>query len=271
MESRSGDVRVRDLAGSLDARSGHGRIEVTQAREARLQTSSGDVQARGIGGRVEASTGHGSVLIAECVGPVQAESRSGDVRISRIESPVSASTGHGSIEAVEIAEAALRTSSGDVRARGVTGGLEAHTGHGAIEIEGCGGEVTVESRSGDLRLRQLSGPVRATTGHGAIIAALAPAAGVAQIELAGNGGIDLTLPGTVSARLEARQAAAASRCSRKPVPSSTRAARGWRPFWEMGTAGSVSARGLGTFASGWPANSSASRGCQRPRSWRGWH
>lgn len=203
IESGSGDVRVRDLAAALEARTGHGVIEVTRAAAARLQTSSGDLLARSIEGAVQARTGHGAIRIEECAGEVQAESSSGDIRIQRAPGRVSAQTGHGRIEASETGEAVLHTRSGDVQARGVSGSLEAETGHGVIVIEACAGPVRAESRSGDLRLRDASGPVHATTGHGSITAALRPSEEAVQVELAGNGEIELSLPATGSARIEA--------------------------------------------------------------------
>lgn len=203
ISARSGDIRVQAVRGRLEAVSGHGRIAAADIGEARLRTSSGDIEATRVNGPLETRTGHGRIVVEDCQGPLASESSSGDVDIARVDSEVRASTGHGSIRAADVAAASLRSSSGDVVVSRAAGPVTARTGHGQIALDDCHQPIDAETRSGSIELQQTGGVVRAQTGHGAIAVALSPDAGPTQVELSGCGPIELSLPGSVSARLEA--------------------------------------------------------------------
>ncbi len=169
LRTGAGDCIARDIAGSVDARSGHGRIQIeTCGGAVEGETGSGDIRVHGVGGRVRVATGHGSIEVQDCAGPAEIETKAGEARVERVPERVEVTSGHGRIEVAEVAEAKLRTGSGDVVARDVDGRLEARSGHGRIEVERCGGSVEVETGSGDLLLREVAGTVHATTGHGRV-------------------------------------------------------------------------------------------------------
>jgi hypothetical protein len=152
----------------LEARSGHGRIEAIGVDEALLSTGSGDVQAHEIAGTLNARTGHGAMQISGSKGPVDAESRSGDIRIGQAAGAVKAMTGHGALQMEQCAgpvEAESR--SGGVRVREVAGSLEARSGHGRIEVTQAAA-ARLHTSSGDVHARGVGGRLEAFTGHGSI-------------------------------------------------------------------------------------------------------
>jgi DUF4097 and DUF4098 domain-containing protein YvlB len=115
-----------------------------------------------------------------------------------------ARSSNGRIEAVGVAQAHLRTSNGEIRARDLAERLEAHTSNGAIRVEACAGPIETKSDNGRIEIRGARSPARAHTSNGAIDVEVAPEDRAPQVELGtSNGAIDLRLPESISARLEA--------------------------------------------------------------------
>jgi hypothetical protein len=139
--------------------------------------------------------------------PDSGEIESPEVRFE-IEAPrgmrLEARSTNGAVQATGLAEVALQSSNGRVVAREIGGPCAVRTSNGAVEIDACEGPVEARSDNGSLHLRAVRSPLKGHTSNGGIDAILTTAAGAPDVELTtSNGGIELTLPATISARLEA--------------------------------------------------------------------
>ena len=95
-----------------------------------------------VAGGVEAHTGHGRIRVATCAGAVVAEASSGEIEVRGAEGAVRAATGHGSLT-VQMAPAG-RAAKVELKGNGpidlslpenVSARLEADTGAGVIESD----------------------------------------------------------------------------------------------------------------------------------------
>lgn len=140
----SGDVRVRDITGGLNARTVSGDVEISNAGQiSRVASVSGDVTITG----------------GATTGSMEAESVSGDVRITNVQADrVDARSVSGDIEigSLTTAQLSLASTSGDVE---FEGGLQRQ------------GRYEIRSHSGDVYLRPGAAAgyeLRATTFSGRI-------------------------------------------------------------------------------------------------------
>lgn len=120
--------------------------------------------------RLEARTGDGGINAEDLAGSIVLNTGDGSIRLTRVDGQVTAHTGDGSIRITE-----------------AVGTLDANTGDGAIDVTGRFEGVTVRTGDGSVRLDLESGSVLTTD------AAIST----------GDGSIDLRLPATLDAELDA--------------------------------------------------------------------
>ncbi|MBR4236595.1 MAG: DUF4097 family beta strand repeat protein [Clostridia bacterium] len=118
LESRSGDIFLRALAGNV-----------------RLSSTSGDIRFDGGAGALESKTASGDISIEGDFETCRAESRSGDAELN-----------------VNAAEIRCSSSSGDVSINGNVRLLECNTTSGDIETEAALETCSLSSTSGDVTL-----------------------------------------------------------------------------------------------------------------------
>jgi Toastrack DUF4097 len=135
----SGDQKIDEIKGPLEARSG-----------------SGDMHISSIGSRVEAHTGSGDLQMNSINGDVRARAGSGNIQGDGVAGAFDAETGSGDVGLRQTAsgEVRVRTGSGSVNLNGVRSMVNADTGSGDVDIEGTpGGEWRLSAGSGTIKLR----------------------------------------------------------------------------------------------------------------------
>lgn len=202
--------------GVVDLTNVSGDITVTgwDRAEARVQasTSRGRLRWRFSSSRitveiepVRGRTGDSPIEVSVPQGVrVITRSTSGDLTIRGVNGPVDASTTSGDVELADASERVeLKSVSGDVRAVRVRGEIEANSVSGEVELDDIEGRaVRVESTSGDLVLTNVRSPdVSAETVSGEVVFR-GPIERGGQYEFhSHSGGVTLTVPATVSARV----------------------------------------------------------------------
>jgi DUF4097 and DUF4098 domain-containing protein YvlB len=152
IRSGSGEIRVEDVDGTLEAKSGSGTIEFAAVHgAAKISNGSGDVRVGVVDGELSVKSGSGDVSIADATESVHALSGSGDFAVERVH--------RGTVRA--------RTGSGDVRvgvADGIAVLLDVSTASGTVrsELEAAGAPedgrhatVAVKTGSGDIVLTRV--------------------------------------------------------------------------------------------------------------------
>jgi len=115
LESRSGDIEVRDARGPLDASSSSGDVTVNGMASGILHTSSGDIRIAGVSGPVRARSSSGDVQVHGAADSVAVASVSGDLTVEKAPRGLTAESSSGSIDARAVSgQARLSTSSGDI-------------------------------------------------------------------------------------------------------------------------------------------------------------
>jgi hypothetical protein len=127
----------------------------------------------------------------------------GKVHAENVPGLLEVETNAGSIEATHAGEAHLRSNVGRISARKMEGRLEADTNTGDIQLAECTGPVEATSNMGAITIRQAHGLLKAETAHGSIDAEVGHTTGALLLDLTAGEAIDLRLPDTTSARLEA--------------------------------------------------------------------
>jgi DUF4097 and DUF4098 domain-containing protein YvlB len=204
--SRTGTVDLSSASGDITV-TGWNRAEVRirattergmlrwRISESRLTLEPDGMLSRG-GGRVEVSVPTGARVILR--------STSGDLGVRGVSGAISASTMQGDIEVRDAGgRVDLSSLAGDIRLSGVRDDVEATSLSGSVEVEGAEARrIRIGSTSGDLVLHNVrSGDVSASTVSGNVEFSGAIQSGGQYEFTSHSGGITLTVPGDVSARL----------------------------------------------------------------------
>ena len=152
VETRNGDLSVRELVGEVD-----------------LNTSGGDIRLTDIDGQVRAKTSGGDISVVNSTQMVNLKTSGGDLELENIGGPVNAKTSGGDISLVNSEDSVeLSTSGGDIQIRDVGGEVNAYTSGGDIDIDNSQGRVEVHTSGGDITLREVGGDLDASTSGGNI-------------------------------------------------------------------------------------------------------
>jgi hypothetical protein len=120
--SQSGDMRIRDTRGAIEA-----------------HANSGDLEVEGVNGRLDVNTLSGSIVARDVTGDADVVTTSGDVKIFNL-----------------LGNADVGTVSGDVELRGVTGKtVRAKTTSGDVRFDGlidAAGHYDFSAHSGDVEM-----------------------------------------------------------------------------------------------------------------------
>lgn len=122
VRSQSGDVRVHDSRGSLEA-----------------HANSGDLEVEGLNGRLDVNTLSGSITARDVTGDVDIATTSGDIKIYNLSGSADVGTVSGDVELRAVTAKSIRakTTSGDLRFDGLVdpaGRYEFSTHSGDVEM-----------------------------------------------------------------------------------------------------------------------------------------
>jgi len=171
LETTSGDLETRGLAGAQSLQTTSGDIEVNAAAAfLSITTTSGNVMATGLG-RAQVRSVSGDVTVDSARGPLDVRTTSGDINLSGVTDSLG-----------------LSSVSGDIQVDRAPRGLNAGTTSGSIVVDGLAG--------GLVRLRSTSGKVRFGLDRSLRGADVSTVSGGISVRLADRLGCDLTLKST---------------------------------------------------------------------------
>jgi len=189
-----------------------------------LRTGLGRIEAEGVQGRLRLTTGNGPLTLRAAGGEAEAATGNGEVVLEGYDGIITATTGNNRIQAERLSgTAALHTSNGHIEVRDSEGSIRAATGNGEVRLTAVAGDVEANTGHGPVEIgtpRSLA--VHATTGMGAIqveggsVRSLRLRSGMGEINCSADlepgtyemvtdmGAIDLELPATIKARVDAQ-------------------------------------------------------------------
>lgn len=148
-----------------------GELRVTLpagAREYRLETRSGTLRARGLAGEILASTGAGNVELEGLSGNVSARTGGGAISAGRVEGSLRCLSAGGNIKVDRVArEAVLESAGGEIWVGSAGGRLRLSTA-GNIHVGNAGADVFAFTRGGIIEVTRAAGMVSAENGGGGI-------------------------------------------------------------------------------------------------------
>jgi hypothetical protein len=203
------DVRLTMPPGVevVELRTGRGRIDAAGlVGRLSLTTGHGPLTLRSARGEAEVATGNGEVVLEGFDGTVTATTANNRLQAERLSGTATLHTGNGRVE-VRDSEGRIRatTGNGDVTLTAVAGDVELDTGHGTVEIS-ASRSPAVRASTGMGGLRVEGGAVRGLrlrSGMGTIACAAALEPGTYEM-VTDMGAIDLELPATIKARVDAQ-------------------------------------------------------------------
>jgi hypothetical protein len=162
----SGDVEVNNLGGKLEAKTASGKIDLNNINgEVKAHTASGDIKAKGLMKKSSLSTASGGITAIGCKEEIKASTASGEIEAENLEKKVelSAASGHINLKNAK-GEFKLSCASGDVKAEGITidGASKFATASGSVFVKlakSAEFDIKLASASGDVKLDYNGNPV----------------------------------------------------------------------------------------------------------------
>jgi DUF4097 and DUF4098 domain-containing protein YvlB len=209
VHTRRLDVRLTMPPGVevVELRTGRGRIDVAGlAGRLSLMSGNGPLTLRSARGEAEVATGNGEVVLEGFDGTVTATTGNNHIQAERLSGTATLHTGNGHI-AVRDSEGTIKatTGNGEVRLTAVAGDVEANTGHGPVAI-GTPRSLAVRASTGMGAIQVEGGSVRSLrlrSAMGMIDCSAALEPGTYEM-VSDMGAIDLELPATIKARVDAQ-------------------------------------------------------------------
>ena len=174
------------------------RIEVPRGQKLRVYLGVGSMSAENVDGDLVLDISSGDVQSSHGEGSLSVDAGSGTVAVRGHEGELSVDTGSGGVEVTDVRAGLLHvdTGSGSVHGSGLNAEkLEVDTGSGGVDLASvAAADVHVDTGSGGVRLELLHESPRV-------------------IIDTGSGGVRLTVPSTLSARLDLDAGSGGVRCS----------------------------------------------------------
>lgn len=133
VDSRDGDVEVKDIDASVVINSGSGQVTVNRVASLKIGSRSGNLNIRDV---------KGDLLV---------RSASGDATVDSVGGMADVAATNGSLQ--------VRNVAGDVRANSATGNVDIHCAKGRTEVSSASGSITLVGVEGDAEATTVSGEV----------------------------------------------------------------------------------------------------------------
>ncbi len=227
IETEGGDLKLENLRGNIEANTGGGDVEITETdgtinvktgggdirvyralQEVNVTTGGGDIEIVSAKGPVDVKTGGGDVSVSETQYDVKVQTGGGDITIQESQGNVDVKTGGGDIEVSKSGgTVTVATGGGDIDLQSVNNNCRIQTGGGDIYGDDIKGDTNIETGAGDIVLKNLNGRLSAVTGSGDVyvdMIILNNKNGFPIKIQTGNGDIQLAIPGSMHATIQAR-------------------------------------------------------------------
>lgn len=199
LNTQAGSVEVVGTQASVGVDTGSGNVTLVGTTDADIESGSGSVVVKNIAGSVRADTGSGSVHAENVRGNLSADTGSGHAHVVGVQGHVHIDTGSGHAHLTDVTGSVeIDTGSGSVSADRIAGStLHVDTGGGAIRLTNLNvANLEVDSGSGrvDVELAAIhpGGTYSLDTASGGVTVALPPTAGLSVEIESGSGRITHT-------------------------------------------------------------------------------
>ncbi len=152
-----GSMDIRDVNGSVRAKTSFGSMKVGRSGTATLENQHGEVEVEHITGPADVETSFGKIEISHVTGPVKIRNQHGSIVVGTVEGDAELTTSFGSLVARGVSgNASLQNQHGSIEAKEVKGSLRATTSFANLDVEGSGPRFVCRNSHGSIRLRSPS-------------------------------------------------------------------------------------------------------------------
>ena len=152
-----GSMDIRDINGSVRAKTSFGSLKVGRSGAATLENQHGEVEVEHITGPADIETSFGKIEISHVTGPVRLRNQHGSIVAGTVGGDAELTTSFGSLVAREVSgNASLENQHGSIEAKEIKGSLRATTSFANLDVEGSGSHFVCRNSHGSIRLRSPS-------------------------------------------------------------------------------------------------------------------
>lgn len=206
-KTTGGDVSVRgNIVGNLDLSTMGGDVSTKDVKgKVKISTQGGDLSVGNIEGGLMLSTMGGDVTIGEVIGETaKISTMGGDIKVVKVASGIEAVTYGGDIDIKSVGGTSqVQTMGGSIELGSVNGAVMMQTYGGNLIVKSASGSINATTNAGDIVLRNITGSVNAKTSAGDIIVDINPSANSSSKLFSNNGSIEISLPSTAKATIDA--------------------------------------------------------------------
>jgi len=204
VNTRSGDVEVVGMRGTVQAESGDGGVFADRLQSAfHCRTAGGRIKLGRIDGPVRCITGGGGIQAWRLGNESWLETGAGEIIVDQVLGPLHASSGAGNVFVTKAGSTVVaRTLGGVIRVLDARGAVEADNAGGGIQINAAK-DVRLEAVAGPIRLFGVSGELKASTAIGNILAELMGGRLLDSYLATGSGDITVLIPSNLAVRIQA--------------------------------------------------------------------
>jgi len=222
--NKSGSVEVINIGSSADLTTSYDGIQCQNiGGSLKVVNKSGTVTAEFINGRADIETSYNAIKAIDVNGPVNVLNKSGSVYLEKIKGNVNIESSYDTIElSAIIGSAEINNHSGKIIGKGIAGDLWGTTSYAAVTLDDVKGTIRVTNKSGKITVSGKPVSLDLSTTYAGIelldvtcktITAITRSGSIdADVTLPANcdcrfetsyGDIDLTVPGSTSAKISA--------------------------------------------------------------------
>jgi DUF4097 and DUF4098 domain-containing protein YvlB len=155
-ETRHGDLSVSDIEGAVFVSAAHGDVVASRLGSLRVETRNGDVNVREVKNSLTVRSLNGDVNSTEIGGSVEIAATSGDINVQNAGAGVRANSASGDIQVTcAKGRVEVNTASGSLTLSGIGGNVEGTTASGSVVFRGPirpEGRYTLKSLSGEVEM-----------------------------------------------------------------------------------------------------------------------
>ncbi len=192
-----GDINIKTAGGEITTKNIKGNIVAN--------TAGGEIKIGDIEGSININTQGGDINIGFAKGNlVKAVTAGGDIKLTNASGGAKLKTSGGDIVVGDLGgQSEIFTSGGNIRIGNVNGGIKMETSGGDIKLKSAKGVVSARTSGGNLIFDKVIGSISAKTSAGDISIYLEPSANSDNLLSTSAGNIELKLPSSAKADIDA--------------------------------------------------------------------
>lgn len=208
LKTSGGNITLKDdIKGEVEMSTAGGNVKLKSViGNVKVSTSGGEITTGNVNGRLYLSTMGGNIRVGTITGgEAKVSTMGGNIQVDGADSNLEVKTYGGNIRIGNIGgDASVTTFGGNISLDKVSGSAEMSTYGGNLYLKGATGKVKAKTMGGNISLKDVTGSINASTAAGDVYVELNPSGGGSSSLTTSAGELELCIPATAKATIEAR-------------------------------------------------------------------